>query len=243
MKITESQLREIIKLTLMESIDEKAKSKAQQRFMGMVHAVQKGELDADEVGSSVVKAAKSMKKKDVKDFAETKHKGLPNHVSESQLVNLIKECVQEELVNVLAKYTRGEATAEEANKANMNLANSSNMKMNESLDPKTANYFEQIKRGERDSLEYNGQIFEVTPQLRRLAQQISEQFGLEVYPYVYQNDVRIFCALNIENNGEDLDYETSIALRDELANFGLHCAGSFGTRFMIYVKQIKEKNQ
>ena len=157
--INESALRNIIRecmINMFENLDEKAKSKAQQRFMGMVRAVQKGELDADEVGASVAKAAKTMKKKDVKDFAETKHKGLPNHVTESELVGLIRESVQEELVDVLAKYVKGEATAEEANKAIMNLANSSNMKMNESLDPKTANYFEQIKRGERDSLDYNG---------------------------------------------------------------------------------------
>jgi hypothetical protein len=55
-------------------IAEKAVSKKQQKFMGMVRAAQKGE------GSSspeVVKVASSMKKKDVKDFASTKHKGLP----------------------------------------------------------------------------------------------------------------------------------------------------------------------
>jgi hypothetical protein len=55
-------------------IAEKAVSKKQQKFMGMVRAAQKGE------GSSspeVAKVASSMKKKDVKDFASTKHKGLP----------------------------------------------------------------------------------------------------------------------------------------------------------------------
>jgi len=88
MKLNESQLREVIRETIVnifESMDEKAVSKAQQRFFGMVHAVQKGELDSDEVGDSVNKAAKSMTKKDVKDFAKTKHKGLPNHVNEEQL--------------------------------------------------------------------------------------------------------------------------------------------------------------
>lgn len=93
-KITESQLREIIRESITYILNEKAVSKSQQRFMGMVHAVQKGELDADEVGDSVAKAAKSMKKKDVKDFAETKHKGLPNHVDESKLVNLIRESIE-----------------------------------------------------------------------------------------------------------------------------------------------------
>jgi hypothetical protein len=78
-----------------ESLKEKAVSKAQQRFMGMVHAVQKGDLNPDEVGSSVAKAAKTMKKKDVKDFAKTKHKGLPNHVDESTLRKIIKNVLKE----------------------------------------------------------------------------------------------------------------------------------------------------
>lgn len=51
-----------------------AKSKAQQRYMGMVHKCQKtGECSSEEVE----KTAKSMKKKDAEDFASTKHKGLP----------------------------------------------------------------------------------------------------------------------------------------------------------------------
>lgn len=53
----------------------KSVSKAQQRFMGMVHAVQTGEMQAP--SKSVSEAASSMSKKDAKDFAETKHKGLP----------------------------------------------------------------------------------------------------------------------------------------------------------------------
>jgi hypothetical protein len=57
-----------------EELDEKAVSKKQQKFMGMVHAAQKGEKPASkEVG----KVAKTMKKKDAEDFAKTKHKGLP----------------------------------------------------------------------------------------------------------------------------------------------------------------------
>jgi len=53
-----------------------AVSKAQQRFMGMVHAVKKGDMAAPSL--EVAQAAASMKKKDAKDFASTKHKGLPN---------------------------------------------------------------------------------------------------------------------------------------------------------------------
>lgn len=53
-----------------------AESKAQQRFMGMVHAAQEGEKAAS---PEVAKAAKSMSKKSAKDFASTKTKGLPTH--------------------------------------------------------------------------------------------------------------------------------------------------------------------
>ena len=59
-----------------EVIEEKAVSKAQQRFMGMVHAVKKGDMSAP--SSEVAKAVSSMKNKDAKDFASTKHKGLPD---------------------------------------------------------------------------------------------------------------------------------------------------------------------
>jgi hypothetical protein len=52
-----------------------AVSKAQQRFMGMVRAAQKGEMKNP--SPEVQDAANSMKKKDAKDFASTKHKGLP----------------------------------------------------------------------------------------------------------------------------------------------------------------------
>ena len=55
-------------------------SKAQQRFMGLVHAYKKGEVPASKVSKAVKDAAKSMKKKSTKDFAKTKHKGLPNKV-------------------------------------------------------------------------------------------------------------------------------------------------------------------
>ena len=51
-------------------------SKKQQRFFGIVRAAQKGTLKGKKT-LEVQRAAASMKKKDVKDFASTKHKGLP----------------------------------------------------------------------------------------------------------------------------------------------------------------------
>ena len=55
--------------------DEKSVSKAQQKFFGIVRGLQKGEID--DASPEAKKAAASMSKKDVKDFAKTKHKGLP----------------------------------------------------------------------------------------------------------------------------------------------------------------------
>ena len=53
-----------------------AVSKKQQRFFGIVRAAQKGTLKGKKT-LEVQRAAASMKKKDVKKFASTKHKGLP----------------------------------------------------------------------------------------------------------------------------------------------------------------------
>lgn len=64
-----------MKISELIRLDEKAVSKAQQRFMGMVHAAHKGKKPAS---PEVAKVAKGMKHKDAKDFASTKHKGLPN---------------------------------------------------------------------------------------------------------------------------------------------------------------------
>lgn len=61
-------------------LSEKAKSRAQQRFFGMVRAAQKGEMKNP--SSEVVDAADSMKVSDVKKFAKTKHKGLPEKKKE-----------------------------------------------------------------------------------------------------------------------------------------------------------------
>ena len=52
-----------------------AVSKKQQRFFGMVRAAQKGEMENP--SPEVAKAASSMSKSDVKDFAKTKHDKLP----------------------------------------------------------------------------------------------------------------------------------------------------------------------
>jgi hypothetical protein len=65
-----------------------SKSKSQQRLMGMAYAYSKGEMK--DASPSVKKLAKSFMKKgkkkgtkSLKDFAKTKHIGLPEKVKES----------------------------------------------------------------------------------------------------------------------------------------------------------------
>ena len=63
-----------------------AVSKAQQKFFGIVRAIQKGEMAA--TTPETAKAAADMKKSDVKDFASTKHKGLPEKKKISEKIDL-----------------------------------------------------------------------------------------------------------------------------------------------------------
>ena len=66
-------------------------SKQQQKFMGIVRAIQKGDVPASKFSKSARDAAKDMSKSDVKKFAKTKHKGLPKKVKQELLDRLKKE--------------------------------------------------------------------------------------------------------------------------------------------------------
>ena len=71
-----------------------SKSKAQQRFMGMVHATKKGEMKNPP--ASVKKAAKGMSKKSAHKYASTKHQGKPKKVKkETKVSQLIRKMVRE----------------------------------------------------------------------------------------------------------------------------------------------------
>lgn len=52
-------------------------SKAQQRLMGMAYSLKKGEMDPKDASQEVKDLADSMTLKQLKDFASTKHEGLP----------------------------------------------------------------------------------------------------------------------------------------------------------------------
>ena len=75
-----------------ENIEEKSLSRAQQRFMGMVYAAKKGETPAS---PEVAKAASGMSKKAAKDFAKTKHEGLPEKKETKEEVSLVDKILAE----------------------------------------------------------------------------------------------------------------------------------------------------
>lgn len=75
-------------------INEKSLTRAQQRLMGQAYAVRKfldskgkkGKNPADiedKYRESIVSMAKGMTKKQLEDFASTKHKGLPERIEEA----------------------------------------------------------------------------------------------------------------------------------------------------------------
>ena len=80
-----------------------AQSKSQQRFFGVVKAMQKGDIPKK---GKAGKIAKSMSKDDVDDFASTKHKGKPEKVKREQRVReLIKKMVREEMNEVRIPFS------------------------------------------------------------------------------------------------------------------------------------------
>jgi hypothetical protein len=57
-----------------------AKSTAQQKLMGIVRGIQKGNVDPKDVSAKAQQMANTMKPGEVKKYASTKHKGLPKKV-------------------------------------------------------------------------------------------------------------------------------------------------------------------
>jgi hypothetical protein len=91
-----------------------AVSKAQQRFMGMVHAAQKG--DMENPSPEVQKAADSISDKDAKDYASTPHKGLPDKKENMITRNRLKEIVKEVMVEEAEYQTFFKKALEKAGK-------------------------------------------------------------------------------------------------------------------------------
>jgi hypothetical protein len=104
-------------LNEINKIEEKAKSQKQQKFMGMINAIQKGELNPKEVSPNMRKVAKEMKPSDVKDFAQTKHEELPEKVNENK-EDLIDYNVPEWSLSALINGDYSGLSDEDENKLN-----------------------------------------------------------------------------------------------------------------------------
>ena len=120
-----------------EELEEKAVSKKQQKFMGMVHAAQKGEKPASK---EVAKVAKSMGKKDAEDFAATKHKGLPEKKKADAPKKAKKEKTEEaggvDTPTASSGFSYGKGIYDSLNREIEDMiAESMNVSMNMSTDP------------------------------------------------------------------------------------------------------------
>lgn len=76
-----------------------ATSKSQQKLMGIVHAIQKGDADPKDFSKSAQDMAKDMKPGDVKDFASISHKGLPDkkEAIKEKIRSMIREKMMKEM--------------------------------------------------------------------------------------------------------------------------------------------------
>lgn len=87
-----------------------AKSVKQQQFFGMVDAYQKGDLSKSKASKAIRKAADDMTRKEVKKFASTKHKGLPEKVDEETIEQKpVKESVRinrDQLKNIVSEAVK-----------------------------------------------------------------------------------------------------------------------------------------
>lgn len=66
----------------LEYIEEKAVSEQQQKLFGAALSVKRGQTPRSEVSSQVLEIVDSMSEKQIRDFAKTKHEGIPQKVDE-----------------------------------------------------------------------------------------------------------------------------------------------------------------
>ena len=67
-------------------IAEESESKNQQQLFGLALSVKRGETPRTKVSAKVLKIVDTMSEKQIRDYAKTKHEGLPTHKEESETV-------------------------------------------------------------------------------------------------------------------------------------------------------------
>ena len=117
-----------------------AASKQQQKFMGIVRAIQKGDVPASKFSKAAQKAAKSMSKGSVKKYAATKHDDLPKKVKE------MYESILNENPAVIATAARMAIQNKQGNKVSVNTARQSSYASKDpSAHKKAKGIFQRIK--------------------------------------------------------------------------------------------------
>jgi hypothetical protein len=91
-----------------KEIKEKSVSKQQQKLMGLALSVKRGDTSKSKVSKKVKDMAKFMSEKDLKDFASTKHKGLPI-TKENDEDDDIKK-LEESIMKLVEKHIHPEIT-------------------------------------------------------------------------------------------------------------------------------------
>jgi hypothetical protein len=71
-------------LGIVRSLQEKAESQQQQKLFGLALSVKRGETPRSEASAEVLKIVDSMTEKQIRDYAKTKHEGLPKKVDEAK---------------------------------------------------------------------------------------------------------------------------------------------------------------
>jgi hypothetical protein len=86
-------------------VTERAVSKQQQKLMGLALSVKKGDTPKSKVSKKVQDMSKKMSKKDLEDFASTKHKGLPSKKETNETVKNLEESIMKLIENHLPPTT------------------------------------------------------------------------------------------------------------------------------------------
>ena len=90
------------KITIETEVTEKALSKKQQQFFGIVRGMQKGDIPKK---GKAGKVSKEIDPKDAEDFASTKHKGLPKKVDSKKDIKKLEENIMKLIEDHLPPHT------------------------------------------------------------------------------------------------------------------------------------------
>lgn len=99
-----AQFAALAGVKLTESVvAEKAVSKKQQKLMGQAYALKKGDMKAKDASKAVKDLAKDMSTSDLKDFASTKHKGLPEKKKKDESLTFDKDAFRAVFESMVAE--------------------------------------------------------------------------------------------------------------------------------------------